>query len=81
MAKVLTISIPKDKEYLVSQVEALPGSVSSHWVLAIEEYLEKKAGPQAPFWFVPGRDYSHLPIEVRKELVKFGYKDSEVGST
>jgi hypothetical protein len=48
-------------------------------VTAAKAYLKSQGAASPPFWYVKGRDYSHLPLETRQELVQFGYKDQEVG--
>lgn len=75
MAKIISISIPKDAEPLIDELSALSGSLSSHVVEAIRQYLKAKGDEAAPFWYIPGKDYSHLPAEMRQKLTKFGYVD------
>lgn len=79
MARILSISFPKEDEHLVDTLNSLPGSTSGHVVEAIRQYLQEVNKDVPPYWYVPGKDYSHLEIEQREYLVRFGYKDSEVG--
>ena len=78
MARILSISFPKDDEHLVDALNSLPGSTSGHVVEAIRQYLQEANKEVPPFWYVAGKDYSHLPLETRMELKKFGYMDAEV---
>ena len=79
MARIFSISVPKDDEHLLDALNDLPGPMSRHVVEAIRLYLKEQAGDVPPFWYVAGKDYSHLPLETRQGLVQFGYKDAEVG--
>ena len=78
MARILTVSIPKDADHVVDELKALGGSVSSHVVEAILMYLKAKGQKTPPYWYVAGKDYSHLPLETRKGLRQFGYTDPEL---
>ena len=78
MARIISISVPKDSEHLLEELAQLSGSLSSHVVEAIKLYLEAKGQESPPFWYVKGKDYSYLPLEMRQKLVKFGYTDPDV---
>jgi hypothetical protein len=79
MTKIISISVPKDAEHLIDELQARGGSVSSHVVEAIRKYLDATGDDVPPIWFIKNKDYSHLPLDLRKTLVKFGYKDKDVG--
>lgn len=75
MSRIISISVPTDAEFLIDDLKSLGGSVSGHVIEAIRLYLKDKGTGEdtAPFWYVQGKDYSHLPQEVRDGLRKWGY--------
>ncbi len=82
---VLTISIPKDSEWILEELDKLKGSRSAHVVQAIKDYLAACGTegptdtPKPPYSFVPGKDYSStLSLKERLGLVQFGYTDKEI---
>lgn len=80
MARIISISLRHEDEWLIASLRELPGSVSSHVCEAIKAYVGSRTGAaERPFWYVDGKDYSHLPLADRQQLVQFGYKDSDVG--
>jgi hypothetical protein len=79
MTKIISISVSDADESLLAALDALGGSRSKHVVEAIREYVGSHGSDhERPFWYVEGKDYSHLPLETRQQLMKFGYTDSEL---
>lgn len=81
MARILTISIPDDADWVydaVMEKVGTKGSKSGVVVEMLKEQLLAEEHPMAvekmrPYWFVETNDYSHLAVSVQERLVKFGY--------
>jgi hypothetical protein len=59
---------------------SIPGSRSAHICAALVAYLKHKVNTaKAPEWYVEGKDYSYLPVEVRKQLEPIGYVERCIG--
>lgn len=83
MARIVTISVKSEDEWVYEKIKAMGGSMSGHVVQAMKNYVKDSEDVHGyltkPEWYIDGADYSHLNIEERKKLVKFGYKDEEIG--
>jgi len=80
VTKIISISVPTEDEYLIAELDHLAGSRSKLVVEAIRQFVKThKLDLKRPDWYIEGKDYGYLPLEKRKELVQFGYKDADVG--
>lgn len=83
MTKIVNISVRSEDEYIIDEIKALDGTFSGHMIAAAKEYLKTTGkaliGEKKYFWYVEGKDYSHMSIEIRRELNQlFGYTDKEI---
>lgn len=82
MPKIITVSVKNEDEWVVAKIDLMGGNRSAHVVQALKNYVEavedNHGYVSAPEWYVPGKDYSHLNIEIRRKLKPFGYSDEEL---
>jgi hypothetical protein len=77
VARIITISIPEEDDWVYTKLKAKP-SISNYVVKALKEKFLSEGDAEAitnaaPDWYIPGFDYSHLSVEEREELRKYGY--------
>jgi hypothetical protein len=76
MAKIVSISIRDEDAWVWDALRCQPGSTSALLISLAKEYLTTLGIGETmarPDWYVEGADYSHLSVDEREMLRKFGY--------
>lgn len=74
MARIITISIKDEDSWLVDAAKA-KGGISHVFTQGAKMYLEGENVVDLPYWYIEGKDYSHLSVKERLQLVAYGYRE------